>query len=84
MCIPPRASSGLTEVPEQRTSDNLHVGNLHGLLGRWAEPERRVQDGHVVSRYLDDLKDGHLHDLFFCAFLHGLEQENLNVVTTCF
>ena len=31
----------------------------------------------MISTYLDDLKDGHRHDLFFCAFLHGLEQENL-------
>ena len=31
----------------------------------------------MISTYLDDLKDGHLHDLFFCAVLHGLKQENL-------
>ena len=83
MCIPPRASSGLTEV-QTTHQHNLHVGNLHGLLGRRAEPERHVQDGHVISTYFDDLKDGHLHDLFFCAVLHGLVQENLDVVTTCF
>ena len=62
---------------QARDSSRAHVGNLHGLLGRRAEPERHIQDGQVISTYLDDLEDGHLHDLFFCAVLHGFEQENL-------
>ena len=76
MCISPRASSGLN-----RSSRKTHQRQLacwEPPRTPWtAEPERHVQDGHVISTYLDDLKDGHLHDLFFCAVLHRLEQANL-------
>ena len=35
------------------------------------EPERHVQDWHVISTYLDDLKDGQLH-----RFEQDLTQRN--------
>ena len=76
MCIPPRASSGLNR--SSRATHQRQLTCWGPPRTPWtAEPERHVQDGHVIYKCLDDLKDGHLHDLFFCAVLHRLDQENL-------